>query len=78
MLVRKKRGEVSESSFGRGFIEWCHAAERERVGARPTTDGQRCRRAPSGTLGRVAASAPAAQRGGAGESQQELRERRAG
>jgi hypothetical protein len=77
-LVRKKRGEVSESSFDRGFIEWCRVAERERVGARPTTDRRHRCRASSGTLDRVAASAPAAQRGRAGESQQELRERRAG
>jgi hypothetical protein len=77
-LVRKKKGEVSEGSFSQGFIEWCRAVERERVGARPTTDRRRRHRAPSGTLGRVAASAPAAQRGGAVESQQELHEWRAG
>jgi hypothetical protein len=37
-LMRKKKGEVSEGSFCRGFIEWCRAAERETLGVRPTTD----------------------------------------
>jgi hypothetical protein len=77
-LVRKKKGKGSEGGFGRGFIEWRSAAEREREGAWPATDRWRRCLAPSGSLGRVAASAPAAQRGGAGKGQQGLRGRWAG
>jgi hypothetical protein len=77
-LMRKKKGKGSERGFGRGFIGWRSVVKRERVGAWPATDQRRRRRAPSGTLGRVAASAPAARRGGAGESQQGRRGRWAG
>jgi hypothetical protein len=76
-LVRKKKGKRSEGGFGRGFIGWCCAAEREREGVRPAIDRRCCLHAPSGTLGRMAASTPVARRGVAGESQQGRRGQRA-
>jgi hypothetical protein len=78
LVRKKKKGKGSERGFGRGFIGWRSAVKRERVGARPATDRRRRRCATLGTLGRVATSAPAARRGGAGESQQGRRRRWAG
>jgi hypothetical protein len=62
----EKRGRL-RSGFYR--VAQC-GREGEREGTRPAKDRRRRRRAPSGTHGRVAASALAARRGRAGKSQQ--------